>query len=252
MPSPTLFIHLSGKAKTRFTFDSNNWSQICSVPGDITSVAGIKKSRWKINGEVELLGFALAEDDKGLRSCLHRKTKYARAPIFEKAVNSGISDVLCESLLLQLLAHLEKGGGDDDYSRKLVETLLTHLSMGRESEVVSGLMRSVGKGPAYQIHQVISYIRDHLAEDLNIDKLSSIAGISPLYFSEAFKRHQGVTPHKYILQKRIDWAKELLLNTELSIAAIAQETGFSSQGHLTTTFSRLLGKTPLEFRKGAR
>jgi len=76
-----------------------------------------------------------------------------------------------------------------------------------------------------------------------------VAGISSLYFSEAFKRHQGVTPHKYILTKRVDWAKELLSTTELPIATIAQETGFSSQGHLTTTFSRLMGLTPWEFRK---
>lgn len=249
MPSPALFVHLSGKAKTRFTFDQGNWSDICSVPGDLTSVAGVRESRWMINGEVELLGFALAERGADYDGSGHRKTVFAQSPIFKKPVNSGISDALCESLLLQLLSHLEQGRGDDAYSKKLVETLLAHLSLGRESEAVSGPLKSVGKGPAYQIHQVIAYIRDHLADDLSVEKLSSVAGISPLYFSEAFKRHQGVTPHKYILLKRIDWAKELLSTTSLPIATVAQETGFSSQGHLTTTFSRLLGMTPWEFRK---
>lgn len=64
-----------------------------------------------------------------------------------------------------------------------------------------------------------------------------------------FREAYGASPHQYILAKRVERAKALLLATDLPIAEIALETGFSSQSHLTTAFGRFTGVPPAEFRR---
>ena len=95
---------------------------------------------------------------------------------------------------------------------------------------------------------VTDYIQSHLHQDLTLLELSAIAQISPYHFLRLFKKSLGVTPHQYILQRRIDRAKELLQFTDRSISDIAIQVGFCDQSHLTRWFKRSLGITPKQFR----
>jgi AraC family transcriptional regulator len=74
--------------------------------------------------------------------------------------------------------------------------------------------------------------------------LASIAQISPYHFLRLFKQSLGVTPHQYILQRRIETAKYLLQHGELSIADIAVTVGFCDRSHMTRCFKRIVGVTP--------
>ncbi len=70
--------------------------------------------------------------------------------------------------------------------------------------------------------------------------------MSPYYFLRLFKQSMGITPHQYILQRRIEKAKFLLQHGE-SIAEIAIKVGFCDQSHLTQYFKRIVGVTPKKF-----
>jgi AraC family transcriptional regulator len=101
-----------------------------------------------------------------------------------------------------------------------------------------------------KLQQVKEYIYEYLHQDLKLIDLAAIAQISPYHFLRLFKQSTGITPHQYILLRRIDKAKFLLHHSELSIAEIAVRVGFCDQSHLTQYFKRIVGVTPKQFLRG--
>jgi AraC family transcriptional regulator len=97
---------------------------------------------------------------------------------------------------------------------------------------------------------VVDYIHDNLAQPITLWHLANIAGVTVRHFERAFRQATSVPPHAYILQKRLDLARELLLNRPLiSIQDIAAKTGFSSSAHLASAFRRQTGYSPSTFRR---
>lgn len=99
-----------------------------------------------------------------------------------------------------------------------------------------------------RLRLVIDYIEANLGDDLSIAMLARIADRSLHHFSEAFRQSTGTPPHRYIIIRRIERAKILLLSTDLPIAQIALAVGFASQSHFGATFRAMTGVTPLRFR----
>jgi len=89
---------------------------------------------------------------------------------------------------------------------------------------------------------------EHIGDDISLPELAAVADLSVRHFGAAFKASTNASPHRYLIERRIHRAKELLLNSSLSIAAIAFELGFSSHSHFTFCFRRLTGTTPTRFR----
>ncbi|HYW04038.1 MAG TPA: helix-turn-helix transcriptional regulator [Gammaproteobacteria bacterium] len=85
--------------------------------------------------------------------------------------------------------------------------------------------------------------------DLSLRTLAAEAGMHPHYLPRAFRRIVGQSPHQYVMTRRIERARRLLRDTDLTVAAIAAESGFSSQSHLCSHFKRATGVTPGEYRR---
>lgn len=98
------------------------------------------------------------------------------------------------------------------------------------------------------VKRAVAYIESHLAEPLDVGSIANAAGLSPFYFSRVFKAAYRTSVHRYVLERRLDRARELLADTDIAISAIALETGFSSQSHLTTTFRHRFGLPPAQYR----
>jgi AraC family transcriptional regulator len=97
---------------------------------------------------------------------------------------------------------------------------------------------------SHKLRLVTDYINDYLERELSLDELAAIAQLSPYHFSRAFKQSVGISPHQYVIQQRVDRAKQLLLQGKMSLSEIAIACGFSHQSHLTRHFKRLIGVTP--------
>ena len=86
------------------------------------------------------------------------------------------------------------------------------------------------------------------AEAIGVDDMAAAAGLSRAHFSREFRREFGETPHVYLLTRRLERAAALLRTTDRSIADICFSVGLSSVGSFTTSFTRMFGKTPTEYR----
>jgi transcriptional regulator GlxA family with amidase domain len=99
---------------------------------------------------------------------------------------------------------------------------------------------------------VREYVEAHLSESMDLPELAGIAGLSVFHFARQFKQSAGVTPHHYLVQRRVERAQDMLSRTDLSLSEIALAAGFSDQSHLARHFRQMLGTTPGEFRWSLR
>jgi AraC-like DNA-binding protein len=105
---------------------------------------------------------------------------------------------------------------------------------------------------ASMAESTITYINEHFAENITIDALAKKAGLSQYHFIRLFKEKTGFTPHRYLLNSRINAAKYLLKNSRLSTKSICFHTGFSSESVFCSAFKKECGMTPTEYRKTER
>lgn len=86
-------------------------------------------------------------------------------------------------------------------------------------------------------------------EPIGVTDLATAAGLSVGHFTRAFKETFGVSPHGYLLTRRLERASALLRNTDHRVADICMEVGLASVGSFTTSFTRMFGRTPTEYRE---
>lgn len=86
------------------------------------------------------------------------------------------------------------------------------------------------------------------AEPLGVDDMAAAAGLSRAHFSREFRRAFGVSPHAYLLTRRLERAAALLRNTDNSVAEVCLAVGLQGIGSFTTSFKRAFGKTPTAYR----
>ena len=98
----------------------------------------------------------------------------------------------------------------------------------------------------------LDYIEAHLGEDTSLRQLAELVRLSPDHFAALFRQSIGLPPHRYVLERRIVRAKELLAGDRLTLAEIGYALGYTSQPHFITMFRKLTGMTPGAYRKVGR
>jgi AraC family transcriptional regulator len=105
---------------------------------------------------------------------------------------------------------------------------------------------------AWQARRVTAHIDANLSGKIHVDALADLVGLSAGHFSREFKRSFGVTPHTYVVRRRIEVAQSLMLTTRDSLSDIALSCGMSDQPHFTRSFRRVVGETPDSWRRSRR
>jgi AraC family transcriptional regulator len=161
----------------------------------------------------------------------------------------GVRDPRAEYILRALDADLEAGvPGGKLFGESLLCALAVHL---QRSYAVNppGDAKSGNGLPRARLNRVMEYIEANLDREVGLTALAGIAGMSPHYFSELFKRSVHYSPWQYVLQRRIERARKLLLQEPApTILEVAVRSGFSDQSHFTKTFRRVVGVTPTGYR----
>ena len=106
---------------------------------------------------------------------------------------------------------------------------------------------------SYQkLKRVLDLIEIRFADEIGLDELAAEACLSPFHFSRLFQKATGLSPHRYLTERRVREAKSKLEEGRLSLVEIALESGFGSQGNLNRVFRRRTGLTPGQFRSQRR
>jgi AraC-like DNA-binding protein len=113
----------------------------------------------------------------------------------------------------------------------------------------SGPVRFRGGLAPGAFRRVREYIDGHIAQRIPMEELARIAALSLGHFNRAFKQTTGVSPHRYVMQKRVTAATNLLCNTARALAEIALDVGFADQSHFSRTYLAVTGETPSTCRR---
>jgi AraC family transcriptional regulator len=179
-----------------------------------------------------------APDDEGQPSDL---SQLAPVLLFENE--------LVRTSLLKFQAILNDVAPDDSIYAETLGFLLTReLSrLGRKAPLQPSPIR--GGLTRRQVRQVVEYIDGNIQNDIALADLAGLLNLSRFHFVRTFKQSTGLPPHRYLITRRIDRAKELLAERELSIAEISRRTGFRGVTQLARAFRRLVGTTPTGYRR---
>ena len=162
-----------------------------------------------------------------------------------------------QTWLRQLLAMLTHQREHDSYSvyerLNVVELVLIEVKrmMGEQRE----LREESGFGEAQKsqlIKGVISHINERYAEDIHLDSIAKKFWVSPSCLSRQFKDKLGLNITRFIMERRVYAAQNLLLTTDLRISEIALQTGFRGATYFNTVFKRIAGVSPSEYRSQKR
>jgi AraC-like DNA-binding protein len=122
-------------------------------------------------------------------------------------------------------------------------------------EYLTRLLFVTPHGPEHQgltrgsLQRVEEHVRANIDSTLDIDELAGLIRMSPSHFTRSFRKTVGLTPHRYVIQCRVEKARELLSATDLPLTEIALAAGFSDQSHFSRRFQELTGFPPGAYRR---
>ncbi|MGK7950696.1 MAG: helix-turn-helix domain-containing protein [Xenococcaceae cyanobacterium] len=216
--------------------------------GDIAILAkGIVSSAvWYDRSEVLLLSIDSTLVDKIAEETLNHNS-------IQIIPQRQVRDLQIVNIALALKAELESGClAESVYRDYLTNALIVYLLTKYSNRDRALNKHSEIDVTQTKIDRVKDYINDNLDENLNLSKIAEIANISTYHFARLFKQKTGYSPHQYIIQNRIEKAKNLLSKTNLSIVEIAYSVGYSSQSNFTSLFRKQVGTTPKKYRQSKK
>jgi AraC family transcriptional regulator len=165
----------------------------------------------------------------------------------------GETDELLEQLALEVgRAATSQTTSAQLYIDHLALAIAARLIRINSPDAFSGVASGIQGLTAAQLKRAKDYIETHLNEVIRLLSLSEASGLSVSHFTRRFKVATGLSPHQFVLSRRVERAKRLLKHTNEAIAQIALCCGFSHQEHLTHTFKRFTGNTPGRYRQTIR
>lgn len=220
-----------------------SWSPPSAV-GSLHLVPPSAETAWSVHGSIRFISVHVG--DARLRGLADRSDE-AAASMSRLDFRYAFNDPFVASVVTELFAELRDPREQGSlYVDLLADTLLVHV-LRSESPALVAMPRGGLSSAALRL--VRDRIEARLGESLTIEELAREAGLSRFHFARAFKKATGLPPHRYVTLRRVERAKGLLRHSDLPLADVALEVGFSNQAHFTDRFHRLTGSTPNGYRQ---
>lgn len=230
-------IHGDRKLDGRFHRDSVIGGDIVIQPANTG-----QKCAWDASGDLIILGietrtFAGAIDESKQSEQVQLLPNFATPDPLVLQIGLAIKNALQHN-----------PSGSRLYAETMVNALSVHLLQYYSARKPQIKQYSNGLSKR-QLNIIIEYIQNHLDRDLGLKELAFLLHMSPHYFCYLFKQSMRMTPHQYVIQTRVNRAKELLFTGKYTIAQVALMVGFANQSHLNRHFKKLIGVTPGKISK---
>lgn len=207
--------------------------------GDLVIYSPGTKHMEEPRGETEAEIYFLAVDNVFFQN---NGNKYIIDATVHPVVNTGNLYSQLNMQLMELLIEINNHNFlRTEYIENLAKLILINIIRVLKNEQNDILVND-------KIKEIADFIDKHFREDFDLDSLADSASYSKFYFSRLFKEHTGVSPMKYLQQKRLEESKKLLETTGLSVAEIAQNVGISAVGYYCQLFKKAYRMTPSEYR----
>jgi AraC family transcriptional regulator len=212
-----------------------------SEPGDIYLVPKGEATEWAAGEPCELLHLYATP---ALLSAVALQTADIDPRRIELKPRVQLRDPLIHQIGLAMLSELRSAGPLGRlYIESLTQLLVVHLLRAHTTARV-GAPEPVGGLSPISLRYVLEYIGAHLSHELSLESLAELTGLSAYHFARLFTQSVGLSPHRYVVRRRLEEAKRLLLNGTHTIAEVATLTGFADQSHLHRLFKQRFGITP--------
>lgn len=215
--------------------------------GDIGITPAGKANRWRLDEEVEVVLLQLAPT---FLLQIAAGVGVVHPERIELLDNFGTRDPRVADIGQSLLSESQAAGfASHLYVESLAKQLAIHLI--RHYSTISAPVEDFrAQLPSYKLRRATEYINANLGEHLTLSKISDALAMSPCHFAHVFKQATGLPPHRYVMERRIERAKSLLRETDLSVAEIAKQVGYSNQCHFSVVFHKFTGEAPRRYKNG--
>ncbi len=156
-------------------------------------------------------------------------------------VEASRSTEMLATLLVEELAH---PSGHPAHAEHLVASMVTGLL-----DFTTGPERASGRLTQAQMNRLTALVASRPDCRVSLPEMAACVGLSESWFAFAFKQTTGKTPLQWQMARRVELCQDLLRSTDLSIAQIAAQMGFSDQAHFTKSFRQVVGQTPAAWRR---
>jgi AraC family transcriptional regulator len=169
-------------------------------------------------------------------------------------LQQGAEDPTMRLLVQALLPSLmRREPGDGLFIEHLTLAMVAHLLRRYGQAGMRGAEgRPSGKLSGPQLAKAAEYVEAHLAQNIALADIAKHCGMSRATFARTFKAAMGMTPFAWVRERRLEHAMSLLRRSDLSLADISAECGFSDQSHFARIFTRNIGQAPRAWRAGQR
>ncbi|WP_428311873.1 helix-turn-helix transcriptional regulator [Hydrocarboniphaga sp.] len=230
-------LHLGGSRQVRAVTGAG-LSRTVSMPGLVTVLPPGRRAEFRTAGSISLVTLHVP------RSGLDTRALAGSHPF-------AFRDAYASASMQALLRVARRGHAPSpDYVDKLSDALLCHLAHRNAAIDTDEVPDASGRIGHAELHTLLAFVDTHLGSKLNIDDVAAHAGVSRAVFNRAFRCATGTSFHQYLTQRRIARARQMLKQSDLDLAYIAQELGFANQSHFSAAFKTLQRCTPREFRNG--
>jgi AraC family transcriptional regulator len=243
IPNYLVALTIAPRPAKRFLFEAGRERETVLENGSCDVLAPYETRRFRFEGNAR--GIILSVEPEVLQSMISSPQP---SNAFELAQRWHGTDPILRGLLMSLRSEIESGlpAGSfraEHLCAKVAEQLIQRYPIGK-------LRLDPYKGglPTPKLKQVFDYIEGNLDYKLTTGEMARIAGLSKYHLGKAFSTSTGMTLHSFVLARRMRKGRELLVNSDLPLAHIADAVGFSNQSHFTTVFLERTGLTPGRFR----